>query len=189
MTVCTGCNARQRSDGPPSKRCVACSMGGLMELNQDFYEFFASLAKHDVRFLVVGGYAMAAHGQPRFTKDLDVWIWMDPDNSAACVAALEEFGFGSLGLTPADFGQPDSVVQLGYPPSRIDLLTTPDGVTFEECWPNRLVIEVGALKIPVLGLRGLIDNKAAAARPQDLADAAVLRRLLQRLESPTSPEA
>lgn len=74
-----------------------------MDLNQDFYEFFTSLINHDVRFLVVGGYAMAAHGHPRFTKDLDVWVWMDPANGAAVMAALDEFGFGSLGLTVADF--------------------------------------------------------------------------------------
>lgn len=154
-------------------------MGGPMELNQDFYEFFASLARHDVRFLVVGGYAMAAHGHPRFTKDLDVWIWMDPANSAAVVEALEDFGFGSRGLSSSDFREPDTVVQLGYPPNRIDLLTTPNGVTFEECWPNRLIVNIGDLSIPVLGLRGLIDNKSAAARPQDLVDAAVLRRLLE----------
>ncbi len=76
-----------------------------MDLNQDFYEFFTSLINHDVRFLVVGGYAMAAHGHPRFTKDLDVWVRMDSANGAALMAALDEFGFGSLGLAAADFNE------------------------------------------------------------------------------------
>ena len=153
-----------------------------MELNRDFYEFFASLIEHDVRFLVIGGYAMAAHGHPRFTKDLDVWVWMEPTNSAAVVAALEAFGFGSLGLSADDFSRPDTVVQLGYPPERIDLLTTPSGVTFEDCWRERLTLTVGGLDIPVLGLRGLIENKLAAGRDQDLLDVAVLRRLLGRTD-------
>jgi hypothetical protein len=150
-----------------------------MELNQDFYEFFASLIDNDVRFLVVGGYAMAAHGHPRFTKDLDVWVWMDATNSVAIIEALTAFGFGSLGLTPADFLTPDTVIQLGYPPQRIDLLTTPDGVRFEDCWPDRLVTSIRGLNIPVLGLEGLIANKTAAARPQDLVDVSLLSKLLR----------
>jgi hypothetical protein len=148
-----------------------------VELNQDFYEFFESLDRRNVRFLVVGGYAMAAHGHPRFTKDLDVWVWMDPSNARATVAALTDFGFGSLDLTAEDFQERDTVVQLGYPPQRIDLLTTPDGVDFADCWADRIVVEVGELQIPVIGLDGLIANKAAAARDQDLLDVAVLRRM------------
>ncbi len=150
-----------------------------MDLNQDFYEFFTSLINHDVRFLV-GGYAMAAHGHPRFTKDLDVWVRMDSANGAALMAALDEFGFGSLGLAAADFNEPDTVVQLGYPPKRIDVLTTPSGVTFDECWPDRLMVTIDQLQIPVLGLQGLIDNKLAAGRDQDLVDVAALRRVLRR---------
>jgi hypothetical protein len=84
-----------------------------MELNPDFQEFLRSFVGHDVRFLIVGGYALAAHGHPRYTKDLDVWVWTDPSNSSRVVAALEEFGFGGLGLTAADFEDPDVVVQQG----------------------------------------------------------------------------
>ncbi len=122
-----------------------------MELNQDFREFFESLDRHNVRYLLVGGYAMAAHGHPRFTKDLDVWVWMDPANSKAVVAALAEFGFGSLGLTEADFLTADTVIQLGYPPQRIDLLTTPSGVTFEDCWDGRSTIDTMAWRFPSSG--------------------------------------
>jgi hypothetical protein len=77
-----------------------------MELNPDFQEFLQSFVSHDVRFLIVGGYALAAHGHPRYTKDLDVWVWTDPSNAERVVAALEEFGFGGLGLTSADFEEP-----------------------------------------------------------------------------------
>ncbi len=150
-----------------------------MELNRDFREFFESLARHDVRFLVVGGYAMAAHGHPRFTKDLDVWVWMDPTNSDAMLAALDEFGFGSLGLTREDFLTADTVVQLGYPPQRIDLLTSPSGVEFDECWADRLSVDIGGMEVPFIGLRGLIANKSAAGREQDEVDARVLRRMLR----------
>ena len=96
------------------------------------------------------------------------------------MAALDEFGFGSLGLAAADFNEPDTVVQLGYPPKRIDVLTTPSGVTFDECWPDRLMVTIDQLQIPVLGLQGLIDNKLAAGRDQDLVDVAALRRVLRR---------
>lgn len=105
-----------------------------MELNRNFSEFIASCAAHDVRFLIVGGYAVAAHGHPRFTKDLDVWVWVDEQNANRLVAALEDFGFDSLGLTPSDFLEEGVVVQLGCPPQRIDILTAVDGVQFDSCW-------------------------------------------------------
>lgn len=149
-----------------------------MRLDPDFNGFFASLAASNVRFLVVGDYAMAAHGHPRFTKDLDVWLWTDPSNGAAMVDALRGFGFGSLDLSADDFVAPDTVIQLGYPPNRIDLITTPDGVDFERCWDERLIIEVDGRQIPFIGIRGLVANKEASGRPQDLVDAGVLRQLL-----------
>lgn len=151
-----------------------------MELSRDFRELFESLARHDVRYLVIGGYAMAAHGHPRFTKDIDVWIWMDPSNSKATIAALTDFGYGSLGLSESDFLTADSVIQLGYPPQRIDLLTSPTGVEFEECWEGRLIVNVGELEVPVISIQGLIRNEAAAARDQDVVDVKALRRLLGR---------
>jgi uncharacterized nucleotidyltransferase DUF6036 len=147
-----------------------------MDLNQTFHEFFASLISRDVRFLVVGGYAMAAHGHPRYTEDLDVWVWMDPDNARALVQALDDFGFGSIGLSENDFLSSDTVVQLGYPPQRIDLLTSPSGVNFDECWIHRVVIDLDGLSVPFIGIDGLIENKIAAARDQDLVDVKALRR-------------
>jgi hypothetical protein len=95
-----------------------------MELDRDFSEFIACCVARDVRFLIVGGYALAAHGHPRFTKDLELWVWLDPDNAERLIAALGDFGFGSLRLTSAGFAEPDVVVQLGHAPKRIVLLTS-----------------------------------------------------------------
>ena len=116
-----------------------------MELDRDFSEFIASCAAHNVRFLIVGGYAVAAHGHPRFTKDLDVWVWLDEQNAGRLVSALEDFGFGSLGLTPADFLEEGVVVQLGYPPKRIDILTQVDGVQFDSCWERRVEVDIASV--------------------------------------------
>jgi len=145
-----------------------------MELDRDFSEFIESCIAHDVRFLVVGGYAVAAHGHPRFTKDIDVWVWIDHGNAERLVEALRDFGFGSLGLTPADFVAENIVVQLGHPPKRIDLLTSVDGVDFAPCWERRVQIQVGGQLVPFISINDLIANKKASGRPQDVADVAVL---------------
>ena len=147
-----------------------------MELDRDFSEFIACCVARDVRFLIVGGYALAAHGHPRFTKDLDVWVWLDPGNASRLVSALDDFGFGALGLTAADFGEPGVVVQLGHAPKRIDLLTSIDGVTFDECWSDHVVLEIGGLAVPFIDVEHLIVNKRASGRLQDLADAEALTR-------------
>ena len=99
-------------------------------LNPDFKEFIALLNANDVHYLVVGGYAVALHGYPRYTKDLDIWIERSAENADRIVKALQEFGFGSLGLKADDFLVTDQIIQLGYPPRRIDLLTALPGVEF-----------------------------------------------------------
>jgi hypothetical protein len=146
-----------------------------IELDRDFSEFIASFNAHDVRYLIVGGYALAAHGLPRATGDLDAWIWVDAANAEKVMAALEAFGFGGLGLTAEDFRASDRVVQLGYPPYRIDILTAIDGVQFSEAWPRRLTVKAGSVAMPVIGRKDLVANKVAADRPQDRAD---VQRLL-----------
>jgi hypothetical protein len=148
-----------------------------MRLDRDFSEFVESFLAHEVRFLIVGGYALAAHGLPRLTGDLDAWVWISDANAARVLAALTEFGFGSLGLTLQDFNRSDSVVQLGYPPHRIDILTEIDGVSFDDAWEHRLDIEIDGLLIPFIGREDLIANKRASGRPQDIAD--VLRLAAQ----------
>lgn len=145
-----------------------------MELDRDFKEFLACLVAHEVRFLVVGGYAVALHGHPRYTGDLDVWVWTDAENAAGLLSALADFGFGSVGLSSADFTEPNRVVQLGYPPVRIDLLTSIDAVDFEACFARRVDVVIGELSVPFIALEDLRRNKAASGRPQDRADLAAL---------------
>ncbi len=105
-----------------------------MQLDPDSREFVESFNAHEVRYLVVGGYALAAHGLPRATGDLDAWVWVGGDNAERVLAALTAVGFGSLGLEIADFDHRDSIAQLGYPPYRIDILTSIDGVEFDDAW-------------------------------------------------------
>ncbi len=138
-------------------------------LNRDFKEFAESLAAQGVEYLLVGGYALAAHGHPRYTGDIDFWIGPDPTNIERLLLALRQFGFGSLGLTAADFDA-DSVVQLGHPPRRIDLLTAIDGVEFGACWSRRVKLCVDGLDLNLIGLGDFIVNKRATGRLKDLAD-------------------
>jgi Nucleotidyltransferase of unknown function (DUF6036) len=148
----------------------ANTIDGAIVLNQDFKEFLALLARHDVRYLIVGGYSVALHGYPRYTRNLDVWVLTDERNVQAIVAALDEFGFGSLGLKAADFREPGRVVQLGRPPARIDLLTSLTGVEFADCWQNKVDVDVDGIALPVISLDDLRVNKRALGRHQDLAD-------------------
>ncbi|GAB4504680.1 MAG: nucleotidyl transferase AbiEii/AbiGii toxin family protein [Anaerolineales bacterium] len=141
-----------------------------MALNQDFKEFIQSLNDNGVRYLVVGGYAVAQHGHPRYTKDIDIWLEMTKENAAKVVKALEQFGFASLGLKEDDFLEADQIIQLGYPPSRIDLLTSLLGVEFSECYPSRVTVEVDGVSVNFIDLENLKKNKRAVGRHQDLAD-------------------
>jgi len=139
-------------------------------LNQDFKEFIQLLNKNQVKYLVIGGYAVAIHGHPRYTKDIDIWLEMSEENSQKLIKALTEFGFGSLGLTPDDFQTPDQIVQLGYPPSRIDLITTPDGIDFQTCYDSKIEVILRDIPVNFIDLDNLKKNKLASGRLQDLAD-------------------
>ena len=141
-----------------------------MDLNRDFREFLRSFVQHDVRFLIIGGYALAAHGHPRYTKDLDVWVWPDPANADRILGALDEFGFGSLGLEASDFLEPGVIIQLGREPQRIDLLTFATGLEFRAAFENRVLVEIGGVEVPFLSVDDLRTNKAATGRLRDLAD-------------------
>ena len=143
-------------------------------LNRDFKEFVGLLNDGGVEYLVVGGYALAVHGRPRYTGDLDLWVDNDPANIARLLAALDAFGFASLGLKAADFAPPDAVVQLGYAPGRIDLLTGIDGVTFGPCFARKQTVSLGGVALPVIHIDDFKANKLAAGRPQDIADLASL---------------
>jgi hypothetical protein len=141
-----------------------------MVLNPDFKEFLGSLNNNQVRYLVAGGYAVALYGYPRYTKDLDIWIEIDPKNAERIFAALEQFGFSSLELTAADFLKPGISIHLGYPPKRIVLWTTLTGVDFGNCFESRTVIHINDISVNFVGLDNLKRNKRAAGQPQDLAD-------------------
>jgi hypothetical protein len=139
-------------------------------LNQDFREFIQSLNDNQVRYLVVGGYAVALHGYPRYTKDIDIWIEMTIENARSMVKALEQFGFASLGLKESDFLIEDQIIQLGYAPSRIDIITTLPGVEFMECYDKRVHVEIDSVEVNFIDLENLRKNKKASGRLQDLAD-------------------
>ena len=145
-------------------------MRGNMVLNQDFKEFIESLNDNNVRYLIIGGYAVAFHGHPRYTKDLDVWIWISQENATNMVKALDQFGFASLGLKAEDFLEPDTVIQLGYPPNRIDILLGLKGMNFESSYSSRIEVEMDQLKLNFIDLANLKKSKKFAGRKQDLAD-------------------
>jgi hypothetical protein len=151
------------------------TMNGVNETpSRDFTDFLNLLVQHDVKALIIGAFAVAFHAKPRFTKDLDIFVEASPENAERLLRAIDAFGFGTLGLTAADFA-PGRVTQLGYPPNRIDLVTSIDGVTFEEAWASRVAGKYGAVDVWYIGRDALVRNKAAAARPQDLMDLATLR--------------
>ena len=138
--------------------------------SQDFKEFIESLNANQVRYLVVGGYAVALHGHPRYTKDLDIWVECNNQNAQALIRALSQFGMGSLGLSERDFLVPEQVVQIGYPPNRIDILVSISGVEFSECFPKRVEVFLDDVMVNFIDLEHLKLNKQASGRMQDLAD-------------------
>jgi hypothetical protein len=138
--------------------------------SSDFEELLAFLNARNVRAIVVGGHALAFHGHPRYTKDLDVFIEPTAENAAALLRALADFGFGSAGLTANDFASPGRIVQLGVAPNRVDLMTAIDGVSFADAWASRVPGTFGATRVFFLGREAFLKNKQAAGRPQDLAD-------------------
>ncbi|MDP1727328.1 MAG: hypothetical protein Q8M15_11135 [Bacteroidota bacterium] len=138
--------------------------------SKDFKEFVALLIKNKAEYLIVGGYAVGIHGHPRYTGDLDIWLNPTNENSIRILSTVNEFGFSSYGLTVSDFTKAGNVVQLGYPPLRIDLLTQIDGVTFEECYKNRIEIEIEGLMVNFIGYDDLLKNKRESGRLRDLDD-------------------
>lgn len=147
-----------------------------MKLQKDIREFVELLLSRRVEFLLVGGYALAFHGAPRFTEDIDFLVMVSAENAGKLAALLGEFGFGELGIVAEDFLVPDQVIQLGRAPNRIDLLTGISGVSWQQAWETRISANFDGLEIPVIGKDALEANKVATGRPQDLADVARLRK-------------
>ena len=150
--------------------------------NPDWKEFFESLNSNRVEYVVVGALALAFHGYPRYTGDVDILIRQEQANAERVVAALVAFGFGSVGVTAEDLMAERAVIQLGYPPVRIDLLTSVSGVSFEDVWRGRVAGDFDGVPVHYIGRPELLRNKQAAGRPKDLGDAAeLIRRELKGL--------
>ncbi|GMV23654.1 MAG: hypothetical protein AB7L71_17360 [Vicinamibacterales bacterium] len=143
-------------------------------MNQDFVEMLSALSAAGARFLIVGAHALAAHGAPRATGDLDIWIHATPDNSRRVMDALRDFGAPLFDLTETDLCARDTVFQIGLPPSRIDILTGISGVDFSDAWERRMEIRIGTLTIGTIGRQDFIANKKASGRPKDLLDLELL---------------
>ncbi|HYO95836.1 MAG TPA: hypothetical protein VER33_15045 [Polyangiaceae bacterium] len=145
-----------------------------MNIPPDLIELLSAFAATSVRYLLVGGHAVAAHGQPRSTKDIDLWLAPGPDNIERACAALTAFGVPPQIVDALRSATPEDIVWLGRPPTRVDLLQTLPALEFEEVWPRRLVISLNGVSVPVLGKDDLIRNKQAVGRPQDRRDVRLL---------------
>ena len=152
----------------------------MEKLNQEFREFIGLLEKHAVEYLIVGGYAVAFHGFPRYTGDIDFFVAVSESNATRLLAVFEEFGFGNIGIEKADFQQPDFVVEIGREPRKIQVLTGIDGVTFEECRQHGITETYGGMSLNFIGMDELLRNKQASARAKDLIDVQALRKLLDK---------
>ncbi len=143
-------------------------------LNPDFRDMLSALSEHEVEYLVVGAYALAFHGLPRATGDLDIWVRCSSENALRVRSALIAFGAPLEDVSVEDLHKPGIVLQIGVAPHRIDILTSIDGVGFDHAVENRDTATIDGVDVPILGRRQLIDNKRAAGRPQDIADLAWL---------------
>lgn len=141
-----------------------------MELDQDFKEFIQLLNLNKVEYLVVGGYAVTAHGYPRYTGDIDFWIRPEKGNANKLIKTLTDFGFGSLDINEDDLLKKDFIIQLGYPPNRIDILTGVSGLTFDECWVEKKEFIFENEAINFISLHHLKINKKASGRDKDNLD-------------------
>jgi hypothetical protein len=139
-------------------------------LSPDFREFIELLIKNKAEYLIVGGYAVGIHGHPRYTGDLDIWLNTTPENAEKILQSVNQFGFSSFKLSKEDFIKPGNVIQLGYPPLRIDLLTEIDGVTFQECYKNRKEVLIENMQVNFIGYSDLLKNKKKSGRPRDIDD-------------------
>jgi hypothetical protein len=141
-----------------------------MEIQKDFRELLALFNKHNVEYMIVGGYALAFYGSPRYTGDLDIYVRHDALNAQRIVAALNDFGFGSVGLTTEDFEKPNHVIQLGVPPIRIDIINSLSGISWDDAYDNRVKGTYGDIHVYYIGREQFISNKRAIGRKKDLAD-------------------
>lgn len=147
----------------------------MAKLQADLKEFIALLNSHDVEYLVVGGHAVAFHGHPRFTGDIDFFVRTTPENAQRLLRVLEVFGFGGIGIAEDDLITQGRVVSLGQPPNRIDILTSISGVDFDSAWASRVQTVLDDQPVALLGWEDLLKNKEASGRQKDKADLEKLR--------------
>ena len=147
-------------------------------LNSDYKDILLILSERKVKFLLVGAYAMAVHGYPRSTMDIDLWVMPNSENSVLVLQALETFGAPTGNLSPEDFQKEDLIFQIGVAPRRIDIITSIDGLEFEEAFTRSQLIDIEGIPVYVLSVHDLIINKRAAGRLKDLADVEALQNIL-----------
>lgn len=145
-----------------------------MEVHPDFRDLLVLFNKHHIDYMVVGGYALAFHGAPRYTGDIDLFVKPDPENARRILEALDEFGFASVGLETTDFDHPNQVVQLGVPPVRVDIITSITGVSWQEAYAGRVPGTYGDIQVHYIGRQEFLTNKRATHRKKDLADVEAL---------------
>lgn len=147
-----------------------------LELPEDFKEFFRLLRARGVEYLLVGGYAVGYHSQPRFTNDLDIWVGVSTENAERVAEVLREFGFDVPELAPDFFLQPDQIVRIGVEPLRIEVMTSASGVDFQTCYKDRVETVLDGVPVSLISFRHLKLNKQAAGRAKDLADLDMLTK-------------
>lgn len=155
----------------------------MAKLQADLREFIGLLNSHKVEYLVVGGHAVAFHGHPRFTGDIDFLVRTTPSNVHRVLDVLNAFGFGALGITERDLLEPGRIVQLGHPPNRIDILTSISGVDFDSAWEGRVETVMDDQPVSLLGWDELLQNKRASGRQKDLADIEKLLAIAKRKDA------
>ena len=146
-------------------------------LNKHFQDFLGLLEKHNVEYVIVGGYAVGVHGFPRYTGAMDVFVAISGENAGRLVEVFGEFGFASLSLKASDFLDPDTVVEAGREPMKIQVLKGIDGVTFDQCRSDRMIVNISGLEVPFIGFESLLANKTASPRSKDRIDLEELTRL------------
>jgi hypothetical protein len=152
-----------------SQQLIICGTS-IMEVQKDFRDLLELLNAHKVEYMVVGAYALAFHGAPRYTGDMDIFVKPDPENAQHMMAALNDFGFSSVELSATDFEVEDKVVQLGFPPVRVDLVTSLTGVSWEEAASGRIEGIYGDIPVYYIGRGQFVSNKRTLGRKKDLAD-------------------
>jgi len=141
-----------------------------MEVQTDFKDLLKLFNAHNVKYIIVGGYALAFHGAPRYTGDIDIYVKSEAKNAKKIIKALDEFGFGSAGLTCEDLENPDNVIQLGVPPVRVDIITSISGVTWEDAFSGCVDGKYGDVPVKYIGLNEFIINKRSTGRKKDISD-------------------